>query len=130
MFCGSSWHQTNFAPFSGAIQSAGASGCIYSNCRALYNSYNGGLDFQPRIGFAYNPEAFNRRFSVTATEARAAGIPEPPDPSRYTSVQDPTQPFRFRFPGMDGNIVADTDPLSPTTSPATLSLAADAGRTA
>ncbi len=42
-------------------------------------------------------------------DARAAGIPEPPDPSRYTSVQDPTQPFHFRFPGMDGKMVADTD---------------------
>jgi hypothetical protein len=54
--------QTNFAPFSGAIQSAGSSNCIYSNCRALYNSYNLGLDFQPRIGFAYNPGFMNRKF--------------------------------------------------------------------
>ena len=47
--------QTNFAPISGAIQAAGSSNCIYSNCRALYNSYNGGWDFQPRFGFAYSP---------------------------------------------------------------------------
>jgi hypothetical protein len=53
--------QTNFAPFSGAIQAAGSSNCIYSDCRALYNSYNAGLDFQPRIGFAYNPEMFDRK---------------------------------------------------------------------
>ncbi len=53
--------QTNFAPISGAIQAAGASNCIYNNCRALYNSYNLGLDFQPRIGFAYNPEFMNRK---------------------------------------------------------------------
>jgi hypothetical protein len=56
--------QTNFAPFSGAIQAAGSSSCIYSNCRALYNSYNAGLDFQPRIGFAYNPLMFDRRFVI------------------------------------------------------------------
>lgn len=56
--------QTNFAPFSGSIQAAGSSNCIYDNCRALYNSYNSGLDFQPRIGFAYNPEKFDRRFVV------------------------------------------------------------------
>jgi hypothetical protein len=54
--------QTNFAPFSGDVQRAGASSCIYNDCRALYNSYNAGLDFQPRIGFAYNPEALHRRF--------------------------------------------------------------------
>jgi len=56
--------QVNFAPISGAIQQAGASSCIYSNCRALYNSYNGILNFQPRLGFAYNPEAFGRRFVI------------------------------------------------------------------
>jgi hypothetical protein len=44
-------HQVNFAPITGQIQFAGER-CIYSNCRALYNSYNGGLDFQPRIGLA------------------------------------------------------------------------------
>ena len=56
--------QTNFSPISGAIQAAGSSNCIYSNCRALYNSYNGGLDFQPRIGFAYNPDMFDRKIVV------------------------------------------------------------------
>ena len=56
--------QTNFSPISGAIQAAGSSNCIYSNCRALYNSYNGGLDFQPRIGFAYNPGVFDRKIVV------------------------------------------------------------------
>jgi hypothetical protein len=56
--------QTNFAPISGAIQTAGSSNCIYSNCRALYDSYNAGLDFQPRVGFAYNPEIANRKFVV------------------------------------------------------------------
>ena len=56
--------QTNFSPISGAIQAAGSSNCIYSNCRALYNSYNAGLDFQPRIGFAYNPGVFDRKIVV------------------------------------------------------------------
>jgi hypothetical protein len=56
--------QTNFAPFSGAIQVAGSGSCIYNNCRALYNSYNGGLDFQPRVGFAYNPDFLDRKFVI------------------------------------------------------------------
>jgi thiol-disulfide isomerase/thioredoxin len=46
---------------------------------------------------------------VRSAEARAKGIPEPPDPSRYTSVKDPTSPFRFSFPDLTGTIVADTD---------------------
>ena len=50
--------QVNFAPFTGEIQYAGKSN-YYSNSRALYNSYNWGLDFQPRIGFAYTPGMFH-----------------------------------------------------------------------
>jgi thiol-disulfide isomerase/thioredoxin len=42
-------------------------------------------------------------------DARAKGIPEPPDPSRYTSVKDPTAPFHFAFPDLTGQLVSDTD---------------------
>src|SRR5262249_35484499 len=45
-----------------------------------------------------------------SSEARAKGIPEPPDPSRYTNVKDPTAPFRFAFPDLTGKIVSDSDP--------------------
>ena len=44
---------------------------------------------------------------VRKSEARAKGVPDPPDPSRYTSVKDPTVPFRFSFPGLDGKIVSN-----------------------
>src|SRR5215471_13528427 len=47
---------------------------------------------------------------VRSSEARAKGIPEPPDPSRYTSVKDPTEPFHFQFPGLDGKLISDADP--------------------
>jgi len=47
---------------------------------------------------------------VRSGEARALGIPEPPDPSRYTSVRDPTAPFRFAFPDLTGKVVSNTDP--------------------
>ena len=45
-----------------------------------------------------------RRTTSSSARARRArkGIPEPPDPSRYTSVKDPTTPFQFSFPGSDG----------------------------
>lgn len=55
--------QVNFAPFTGAIQYAGKS-TYYSNNRALYNSYNLGLDFQPRVGFAYTPNAMGGSFVI------------------------------------------------------------------
>ena len=53
-------HQVNFAPITGQIQFAGQP-CIYSDCRALYNSYNGGLNFQPRIGLAWTPAFMDRK---------------------------------------------------------------------
>ena len=48
--------------------------------------------------------------AVRKSEARAKGVPDPPDPTRYTSVKDPTVPLRFSFPGLDGKIVSNTDP--------------------
>ena len=54
--------QVNFAPITGQIQLAGQP-CIYSNCRALYNSYNGIMNFQPRIGLAWTP-AFLKKETV------------------------------------------------------------------
>lgn len=47
--------------------------------------------------------------AVRKSEARAKGVPDPPDPSRYTSVKDPSVAFRFSFPGLDGKIVSNTD---------------------
>jgi len=46
---------------------------------------------------------------VRSGEARAKGIPEPPDPSRYTNVKDPTTPFRFAFPDFTGKMVSESD---------------------
>jgi hypothetical protein len=52
--------QANFGLYSGTVYLAGQS-CPFSNCRALYNSYNAGYDFQPRIGFAYAPKMFDHK---------------------------------------------------------------------
>jgi len=49
-------------------------------------------------------------FAARKSDARAKGIPEPPDPSRYTSVKDPTTPFHFSFPDVEGKMVSDKDP--------------------
>jgi thiol-disulfide isomerase/thioredoxin len=45
-----------------------------------------------------------------ADQARAKGLPQPSDPSRFTSVKDPTEPFRFSFPNLEGKLVSNTDP--------------------
>ena len=52
--------QSNFAPFSGALQLAGQS-TFYDNNRALYNNYRWGIgNFQPRFGFAWTPNALSK----------------------------------------------------------------------
>ncbi len=48
--------------------------------------------------------------AVRAAEASAKGFKEPPDPSRYTSVKDPSEPLHFSFADLDGHIVSETDP--------------------
>lgn len=52
----------------------------------------------------------NEYLAVRTTDARAKGIPQPADPSQYSSVKDPTEPFHFRFPDIDGKVFSDTDP--------------------
>ena len=56
--------QANFGMLSGTEYFAGKSGCPYSNCNALYNSYNLGFDFQPRLGFAWSPGMFDGKVVV------------------------------------------------------------------
>jgi peroxiredoxin len=54
----------------------------------------------------------NRReplVAVKSEEARTKGLPEPADRSRFTSVKDPGEPFRFSFPDLEGKIVANSD---------------------
>jgi thiol-disulfide isomerase/thioredoxin len=47
---------------------------------------------------AYRPEV-----------AKAKGLPEPTDANRHTGVKDPSKPFEFRFPDLNGNVVSNTD---------------------
>lgn len=49
---------------------------------------------------------------LTATrsaEALAKGLPQPTDPSKHTSVKDPTKPFSFAFNDLNGNTVTNED---------------------
>jgi peroxiredoxin len=47
--------------------------------------------------------------AVRSELARAKGLPEPSDPSQFTSVKDPTEPLRFTFPDLNGRLVASSD---------------------
>jgi thiol-disulfide isomerase/thioredoxin len=48
--------------------------------------------------------------AVKSSEAHAQGLPEPADPTRWTSIQDPGQPLKFSAPDLNGVIVSETDP--------------------
>jgi thiol-disulfide isomerase/thioredoxin len=52
---------------------------------------------------------FNEMKAVRQDEALAKGLPQPTDPTTHTTVKDPTQPFNFSFPDLNGNIVSNTD---------------------
>lgn len=53
---------------------------------------------------------FSEMKAVRPEEARAKGLPEPTDPDKHTTVKDPSQPFPFSFPDLNGKIVSNTDP--------------------
>jgi thiol-disulfide isomerase/thioredoxin len=48
--------------------------------------------------------------AARADAPRAASIGTPTDPAEHTSVKDPSEPFRFSFPDLQGRIVSNTDP--------------------
>src|SRR6478735_4451045 len=55
----------------------------------------------------------NGRAEYTAyktSQARAKRLPLPADPSRWTSVKDPTQPLRFSAPDLSGKTLSESDP--------------------
>jgi thiol-disulfide isomerase/thioredoxin len=47
--------------------------------------------------------------AVKDADAKLKGVAEPTDPSRHSSVKNPTEPFKFAFPDLTGKIVSSTD---------------------
>ena len=47
--------------------------------------------------------------AVRAERAVAKGLDVPPDYDQHAGVKDPSKPFIFSFPDLDGNMVANTD---------------------
>jgi thiol-disulfide isomerase/thioredoxin len=48
--------------------------------------------------------------AVRSSEARAQHLPEPADPSRWTSVKDPSEPLHFTGVTLDGVTLTQADP--------------------
>ena len=47
--------------------------------------------------------------AVKSSDARSKKLAEPADPSRWTSVKDPSKPLRFSATGLDGKVVTEAD---------------------
>jgi hypothetical protein len=111
-------HQVNFAPISGQIQFAGQP-CIYSNCRALYNAHNAGLDFQPRIGLAWSPSFLDRKTVLRAAYGISSYLEGTGNNLRLPMNPPFTTP-EFETDYRTGNLPATTTGqglLPPTTDP-------------
>jgi hypothetical protein len=110
--------QVNFAPISGQIQFAGQP-CIYSNCRALYNAHNAGLDFQPRIGLAWSPSFLDRKTVLRAAYGISSYLEGTGNNLRLPMNPPFTTP-EFETDYYTGNLPATTTGqglLPPTTDP-------------
>jgi thiol-disulfide isomerase/thioredoxin len=86
----------------------------YANGRFVLGHFDGArpdlVVLTPKNGGLEVAEGRNNPLlAVRSEEARAKGLPEPADPSRFTSVKDPGEPFRFSFPDLQGHIVSNTD---------------------
>ena len=53
---------------------------------------------------------FSEMKAVRPAEARAKGLPAPTDADLHTTVKDPSKPFPFSFPDLNGHVIANTDP--------------------
>ncbi len=51
----------------------------------------------------------DRMIALKDTEAKLKGVAEPTDPSRHSSVKDPTEPFKFAFPDITGKVITNKD---------------------
>ena len=47
--------------------------------------------------------------AIKDADAKLKGVAEPTDPSRHSSVKNPTEPFKFAFPDVTGKIVSSSD---------------------
>jgi peroxiredoxin len=65
----------------------------------------GTLEIQPSGAYT----KADKLIAYRTTDARAKGLPEPANFSTHTSVKDPSQPFAFSFPDINGKLVSNTD---------------------
>ena len=56
-----------------------------------------------------NTHGFTPMKALRPEVAKAQGLPMPADADTHTQVKDPTKPFTFSFPDLNGKVVSNTD---------------------
>jgi len=79
----------------------------FSGARPLLLEITPGKDGTLEV--VQNGRRENALVAMRMDDAKAKGLPEPVDPSRWTSVKNPSEPLRFSFPDLQGKIVTNTD---------------------
>jgi len=91
----------------------------YTDGKFVLNTFDGGRGFHlelvpesaNKLGLTYSGihSAEKQLIALRPSEARAEGIPEPTDPEKHTRMKDPSDPLRFSFPDLSGNMVSNAD---------------------
>jgi thiol-disulfide isomerase/thioredoxin len=93
----------------------GALAGTYRNGKFIVSHFSGArpllLELTPtkdgKLEIVRNRE--EKMIAVRAAEAKLKDVPEPTDPSRHSSVKNPTEPFKFAFPDITGKVLSNSD---------------------
>lgn len=95
------WNGTSYTV--GHFTAAG--GALYS----VTPQTDGTLAIKSLLGSTHGP-AVADLIARRPTEARKLNLPAPTEATQQTTVKDPTVPFTFSFPDLNGKVVSDADP--------------------
>lgn len=93
----------------------GALAGTYRNGKFIVSHFSGArplvleLTPQPDGSLEILRNRTEKMIAVKAADAKLKDVPEPTDPSRHSSVKDPTAPFKFAFPDINGKVLSNTD---------------------
>jgi peroxiredoxin len=89
---------------------------VYKDGKFLLGHFDGArplvLEIVPAADGSLNvtENAQKQLVALRPSAARAKGLAPPVDPMQHTHVKNPTEPFHFSFPDLNGHVVTNSDP--------------------